>query len=247
MPLALVSLYLVGAAIFILRLLIGLWFTHRLIGRACAITIPVGNGLRAVPSGVWHWQAQSASAGATGRLRCASLASATHRSGSANRTYLPRRNLRLLESELVYVPATVGFLRPVVLLPASWRHWSESKLRAVLAHELAHVRRADWLVITLAELNRAIYWFHPLAWFLRRRLSELAELNCDDAVLEADGDRTQYARHLLEVASTLAAAGSRYRPPLSGVAMARKPNVETRIDAILDASARWPAGSGSSA
>ncbi len=90
-------------------------------------------------------------------------------------------------------------------------------------------------MITLAELNRAIYWFHPLAWFLRRRLSELAELNCDDAVLEADGDRTQYARHLLEVASTLAAAGSRYRPPLSGVAMARKPNVETRIDAILDA------------
>ena len=147
----------------------------------------------------------------------------------------PRRSLRFLESELIHVPATVGFLRPVVLLPASWRQWSETKLRAVLAHELAHVRRADWLVITLAELNRAIYWFHPLAWFLRRRLSELAELNCDDAVLEADGDRTQYARHLLEVASSLTAAGSRYRPPLQGVAMARKPNVETRIDAILDA------------
>ena len=97
------------------------------------------------------------------------------------------------------------------------------------------MRRADWLVTTLAELNRAIYWFHPLAWFLRRRLSELAELNCDDAVLEADGDRTQYARHLLEVANSLAASGARYRPPLSGVAMARKPNVETRIDAILDA------------
>ena len=148
----------------------------------------------------------------------------------------PRRNIRFLESELIHVPATVGFLRPVVLLPASWRQWSETKLQAVLAHELAHVRRADWLVITLAELNRAIYWFHPLAWFLRRRLSELAELNCDDAVLEAEGDRTQYACYLLEVAASLTAAGSGYRPPLSGVAMARKPNVETRIDAILDAS-----------
>ncbi len=148
---------------------------------------------------------------------------------------LPRRRLRLLESGQVHVPATLGSLRPVVLLPEGWRIWTESKLRAVLAHELAHVRRADWLVITLADLNRAIYWFHPLAWFLRRRLSELAERNCDDAVLEAEQDRTQYARHLLEVASSLATAGSRYRQPVSGVAMARKPNVETRIDAILDA------------
>ena len=64
-------------------------------------------------------------------------------------------------------------------------------------------------------------------------MSELAELNCDDAVLEAAGDRTQYARYLLEVAGSLTSAGSRYRP-LHGVAMAHKPNVETRIDAILD-------------
>jgi beta-lactamase regulating signal transducer with metallopeptidase domain len=147
---------------------------------------------------------------------------------------VPRRGrIRLLESNSVHVPATVGVIRPVVLLPADWREWGESKLQSVLAHELAHVRRADWLVITLAELNRALYWFHPVAWILRRRLSELAELNCDDAVLEAAGDRTQYARYLLEVASSLTSAGSRYRP-LHGVAMARKPNVETRIDAILD-------------
>ena len=147
---------------------------------------------------------------------------------------VPRRGrIRLLESNSVHVPATVGVIRPVVLLPAGWREWGESKVQSVLAHELAHVRRADWLVITLAELNRALYWFHPVAWILRRRLSELAELNCDDAVLEAAGDRTQYARYLLEVASSLTSAGSRYRP-LHGVAMVRKPNVETRIDAILD-------------
>lgn len=146
-----------------------------------------------------------------------------------------RRSLRLLESISIHVPATVGFVRPVVLLPMSWRQWTESKLQAVLAHELAHVRRADWLVSTLAELNRALYWFHPVAWIIRRRLSELAERNCDDAVLEAAGDRTQYARHLLEVASLLTSAGSRYTLPMHGIAMARTPNVETRIDAILDA------------
>ena len=55
-------------------------------------------------------------------------------------------------------------------------------------------------------------------------------------MLEADGDRTQYARYLLEVASSLTSAGSCYTAPLHGIAMARKPNVETRIDAILDAS-----------
>ena len=147
-----------------------------------------------------------------------------------------RRSVRLLESTSVHVPATVGFVRPVVLLPVGWRQWTQSKLRAVLAHELAHVRRGDSLVTALAELNRALYWFHPLAWIVRRRLAELAELNCDDAALEADGDRTQYARYLLDVASSLASAGSRYTPSVHGIAMARKPNVETRIVAILDTS-----------
>ena len=145
-----------------------------------------------------------------------------------------RRGLRLLESASVQIPATVGFVRPVVLLPITWRQWTEFKLQAVLVHELAHVRRGDWLVIALAELNRAIYWFHPVAWIIRRCLAELAERNCDDAVLEADGDRTQYAHYLLEFASSLASTGSR-DVPLHGIAMARKLDVETRIDAILDA------------
>ena len=114
---------------------------------------------------------------------------------------------RLLEHPQVYVPLTVGFFRPVILLPAEWRTWSGEKLQAVLAHELAHVRRGDWLVTLLAELNRAIYWFHPIAWFLKRRLAALAEQSCDDAVLEAHTDRAEYARYLLEVASSLAASG----------------------------------------
>jgi beta-lactamase regulating signal transducer with metallopeptidase domain/biopolymer transport protein ExbD len=145
----------------------------------------------------------------------------------------PRKAVRLLETDVLCVPVTVGFVRPVVLLPACWRQWSQAKREAVLAHELAHVLRADWLVITLARLNQAVYWFHPVAWFLKRRLAELSEQNCDDAVLEATGERTQYARYLLEVAASVA-SGSRFRTPLTGVAMARRANVETRIDAILD-------------
>ena len=193
-PLVLATLYFAVAIALVVRLLVGLALTHRLIGLAREIHLVAPLGLPR------------------------------------------RRSLRMLETCSVHVPATVGFLHPVVLLPMSWREWSDSKLQAVLAHELAHVRRADWLVITLAELNRALYWLHPVAWIIKRRLSELAEQNCDDAVLEADGNRTLYAGYLLEVAASLTNAGSRYQPPRHGIAMARKPNVETRIDAILDAS-----------
>ena len=142
--------------------------------------------------------------------------------------------LNFLQSDATSVPVTIGFLRPTVVLPPAWRDWSEEKLRSALAHELAHVRRSDWLVSLLSEFNRALHWFNPLAWKLRRTLSDLAENNCDDAVIEAEGNRTEYARHLLEVAATLAAAGKRYRPVQTSVAMARRPAVETRIDAILD-------------
>ena len=144
--------------------------------------------------------------------------------------------VKFLASEHASVPLTVGCRRPVVILPGEWCDWQPEKLKAVLAHELAHVRRADWLVLVLAEFNRALYWFHPVAWSLRRRLSELAELNCDDAVLEANGDATEYATFLLEVAMSLSTRRGRVRRslPITGVAMARKPNVETRIDAILD-------------
>ncbi len=136
------------------------------------------------------------------------------------------------ESNELRVPLTVGFFQPKVLLPAEWTQWSDAKLEAVLAHESAHIRRCDYLVTLLGEVNRAIYWFHPLAWLLRSWLSELAEQSCDDAVIASTGERTQYARHLLEVAGSL--REKRGRIAWSGVAMARKADVETRIDAILD-------------
>lgn len=139
----------------------------------------------------------------------------------------------LVESDDLCVPLTVGWFRPKILLPPDWRQWSRTKLDAVLAHESAHVRRGDYVVTLIAEFNRAVYWFHPLSWLLRRWLSELAEQNCDDAVIASTGERTQYARHLLEVASSL--HGKQGRAAWSAVAMARKPTVETRIDAILDA------------
>jgi thiol-disulfide isomerase/thioredoxin len=83
-----------------------------------------------------------------------------------------------------------------------------------------------------AELNRCLYWFHPLAWFLRRRLAVLAEHCCDDAVIVALGDRRGYARHLLEIARRLATSPKRVTPVASS--MARTSRVESRVHSILD-------------
>ncbi|MCA9037625.1 MAG: hypothetical protein KDA91_20970 [Planctomycetaceae bacterium] len=141
------------------------------------------------------------------------------------------RGVTIRETCQVRVPMTVGWCRPAVLLPAEWRSWSSGKLKAIISHELAHVARRDFLVAFAGELNFCVYWFHPVAWFLQRRLSDLAEEACDDAAIGCTGDRTGYARYLLEVASQLSGGGRRVQP---GLSMARESNVESRIATILD-------------
>lgn len=132
-------------------------------------------------------------------------------------TALLRRVPTIRESSEVLVPVTVGWLRPTVLLPEEWQTWTHEKLSAIVAHEFTHVARRDFFVTLAAELNRCLYWFHPVSWWLRSRLSDLAEEACDDAAISHTGDRTGYAR--------------RVQP---GVSMTRESNVESRITTILD-------------
>jgi len=75
------------------------------------------------------------------------------------RTLNVKRPIRLLQCAGGIIPMTWGIRRPRVMLPASAAGWSDDRTRAVLAHELAHVRRGDWFVHMLAELCCAIYWF----------------------------------------------------------------------------------------
>jgi GWxTD domain-containing protein len=105
------------------------------------------------------------------------------------------------------VPLTVGLLRPRILLPVESKEWDEHKLAAVLIHEREHVRRRDPLVEWLAVLNRGIYWFHPLAWWLCRKLAALAEQACDEAVLANGHDCEAYAEFLLELARSVKRRG----------------------------------------
>lgn len=139
---------------------------------------------------------------------------------------------RLYESSQVVVPMTVGWLRPKILVPEVWRDWEYGKVKAVIAHEGAHVQRADWAIVAAAALNRSLFWFHPLAWWLERNLARLAEEACDDAALREVEDRDEYAGVLLELAANVRCRGTRI--PGDVMAMAGTTEIGMRIDRILD-------------
>ena len=123
-------------------------------------------------------------------------------------------------------PATFG---RIVLLPKDYADWTGPKRLAVLAHEIAHARRGDFYVQIAAMVNRAIFWFSPLSWWLQCRLSELAEAASDDAALAYLDDRSLYAEILLEFSGGA--------PTHLAVAMARPATVQARIERILAESA----------
>jgi len=146
----------------------------------------------------------------------------------------------LAESPAVAVPVTLGWWRPLILLPLAWRGWREEKTQAVLAHELSHVVRKDAWTRALAAMHRSIFWFSPLAWWLERHLAVLAEQASDDAALRAGADRVFYAEVLLDFFQDLRSAAGRVR--WEGVAMTHGKQAHERVDRILDSSRRLSAG-----
>jgi len=138
----------------------------------------------------------------------------------------------LLQSPRALIPVTWGARRPRVLLPAAATGWTDERLRAVLAHEFAHVRRGDWLVHVLAHVVCATYWFHPLFWMTERDLCRESEQAADDEVLRLGLDGGNYAAHLLAIVRASRASASS-RAPL--VAMARRSHLERRVAALLNA------------
>jgi uncharacterized protein (TIGR03435 family) len=95
-------------------------------------------------------------------------------------------------------PGIFGVFRPVLLLPEGIaRHLTPSHLDAILAHELSHVRRRDNLSAALHMLVQAVFWFHPLVWYIGNRLMEERERACDEAVLRAGKSPRLYAESIL--------------------------------------------------
>lgn len=135
------------------------------------------------------------------------------------------------ESGALSVPATLGVVHPMILLPPGWPEWKEGQIAAVLAHELSHIARKDPLRQVLGSLHRAFFWFSPLSWWLDRTLDELAELASDDAALRAGADRERYAEVLLDFFAALKAARGRVR--WQAVPMAQGARSERRLERIL--------------
>jgi beta-lactamase regulating signal transducer with metallopeptidase domain len=107
------------------------------------------------------------------------------------------RTVHVFASEVVCVPTVVGWLRPVVLLPVSViTGLPATHLDAVLAHELAHVRRHDYLVNALQAIIETLLFYHPAVWWCSRQIRIEREHCCDDLVVAACGDRAGYARAL---------------------------------------------------
>jgi Mg-chelatase subunit ChlD len=125
-----------------------------------------------------------------------------------------------------------GSTRTRVFLPQAWRDWDALKLRAVLAHENAHICRLDWLVRVASHVNVCIFWFHPFAWWMERELDRLAEDACDDVALSKIDDREEYAATLVEIALVTAADGGVLNWRV--ISMAKESNVIRRVNRILN-------------
>ena len=137
---------------------------------------------------------------------------------------------RLLSSPLVEMPFACGVVQPTIVLPASAEQWSDSRRRAVLFHELAHVKRRDLVGHTLGRVACALYWFHPLVWTAGRRLRAESERACDDLVLSCGARASDYADHLLDIVISVRHHGA----PATAMPMARRRELEGRVLAILD-------------
>jgi HEAT repeat protein len=145
-------------------------------------------------------------------------------------------HVRFLRGGASTMPMAWGIFRAAVLMPADADTWPSHRLRVVLLHELAHVKRRDCLTHLVAQIACAAYWFNPLAWMAARRLRMERERACDDLVLAAGTRGSDYADQLLDIARVMRAG--RFPAVMAGasLAMAQRSQLEGRLMAILDPS-----------
>ena len=142
-----------------------------------------------------------------------------------------KREIRLMGNVRAVVPVVCGWLRPSIVLPAQADTWSVERLRVVLLHEMAHIKRHDVISGILAHAVAVVHWFNPLVWLGLRYLYLEREKACDDCVLTAGTRDLDYARHLVQIGKAL--RGVRWLAPME-VALARRLDLEGRLMDILN-------------
>jgi beta-lactamase regulating signal transducer with metallopeptidase domain len=149
-----------------------------------------------------------------------------------------RRVVRLLESALVRVPAVIGWLRPVILLPMGFAAGlAPAQVESILVHELGHIRRYDYLVNLLQSLVEVLLFYHPAAWYISRRVRTERENCCDDLAVAFGANQVSYAESLLHLARQSAAKQPRRRGltlASAGVGALAKPSaLRSRVGRLL--------------
>ena len=172
------------------------------------------------PPGAWHWPALIAMlllatmAGGLGWLVLGVLAVRWQRMGSRPvldgellelvdvlRTELGcRRPIEVRQSDDLATAATIGWRRPVLLLPADWAAWTAEQRRAVLAHEIVHARSHYFIALLVGQLGLALHFYHPLLHWLIGRLRLEQELAADAAAASVSGGQKQYLMAIAELA-----------------------------------------------
>ena len=150
--------------------------------------------------------------------------------GAAARLGLKRIPTIVVHDEIA-VPAAIGIRDPLLVLPATLvRSGSRQDIEHVLLHELAHVRRRDALKAALLVAIQILYWFHPLVWIARARLTALREIACDREVARVADSRDEYRRTLIRLARPLAMPSS---PLVAGARLfARRSDLLTRLELL---------------
>jgi len=117
-----------------------------------------------------------------------------------SKALLLRRAVKLLESSAVEVPSVIGWIRPVILIPVSGlTGLTAQQIEMILAHELAHIRRHDFVINVLQSVAETLLFYHPAAWWISHRIRIERENCCDDLAVSVCGNPLQYARALTQL------------------------------------------------
>lgn len=147
-----------------------------------------------------------------------------------SREYGLRHPPVVLQSDRPALLVTWRLRRPTILVPAAADGWSADRICVVLRHELAHIRRHDWIFQIAAEVVRCVYWFNPIVWIACRRMRQESEHACDDDVMNAGVAAHVYATHLLEIARAFRGPRHIWSP---APAIAQPSSLERRVRAML--------------
>jgi beta-lactamase regulating signal transducer with metallopeptidase domain len=138
------------------------------------------------------------------------------------------KNVQVKVSRIVSLPMIMGVLKPVILIPASLVSvFSQEQLETILAHELAHLKRHDFLLNGLQSVLDVIYFFHPAMWLLSAQIRKERENCCDDLALEVSGSKLLLAKTLVQLQETI------YTPKLAMAFGKRSYSLLERVQRIV--------------